>query len=57
MVGLEMDFDIRLRLEAKQVPATILTTKAVRRPMLGWTSFLKTRPFIQDDEQLILSAA
>lgn len=54
MVGLELDFDVRLRLKAKQVPSTILTTRAQRRPMLGWTTFLKTRPFKQDDEQVIL---
>jgi type VI secretion system protein ImpH len=54
IVGLEFDFDIQLRLLAKEVPSTILTTKAKRRPMLGWTSFLKSKPFTQDDEQLIL---
>ena len=54
MVGLEFDFDIQLVLKAKQVPGTILTTRAQRRPMLGWTSFLKTKPFKKDDEQVIL---
>ncbi len=54
MVGLELDFDVRLVMQAKQVPSTILTTKAKRRPMLGWTSFLKTKPFKEDDGQLIL---
>lgn len=54
MVGLEFDFDVQLILQAKQVPSTILTTRAKRRPMLGWTSFLKTKPFTQDDEQVIL---
>lgn len=54
MVGLELDFDVRLVLQAKQVPGTVLTTRAVRRPMLGWTSFLKTKPFQADDEQVIL---
>jgi hypothetical protein len=29
----------------------------VRRPMLGWTSFLKTTPFEQDDDQLVLQLA
>jgi type VI secretion system protein ImpH len=55
MVGLELDFDVKLVLEAKQVPSCILTTRAKRRPMLGWTSWLKTKPFTQDDEQVILS--
>ncbi|MGI8787331.1 MAG: type VI secretion system baseplate subunit TssG [Pyrinomonadaceae bacterium] len=54
MVGLEFDFDVQLILRAKQVPSTILTTRAKRRPMLGWTSFLKTEPFKRDDEQVIL---
>jgi type VI secretion system protein ImpH len=54
MVGLEFDFDVQLVLIAKQVPSTILTTRAKRRPMLGWTSFLKTKPFVKDDEQVIL---
>jgi type VI secretion system protein ImpH len=54
MVGQELDFDIQLKLKAKEVPGTILTTRAKRRPMLGWTSFLKTKPFTQDDEQVIL---
>lgn len=54
MVGLEFDFDVQLVLLAKQVPGTVLTTRAVRRPMLGWTSFLKTKPFKADDEQVIM---
>jgi predicted component of type VI protein secretion system len=55
MAGFEFDFDVRLRLKAKEVPGTVLTTRAVRKPMLGWTSFLKTKPFKADDEQLILA--
>lgn len=54
MIRAELDFDVQLVLKAKEVPSTILTTRAKRRPMLGWTSFLKTKPFEQDDEQLIL---
>lgn len=54
MTGEELDFDVQLKLKAKEVPSTILTTRAKRRPMLGWTSFLKTKPFEQDDEQVIL---
>lgn len=54
MVGLEFDFDVQLILMRTQVPACILTTRAKRRPMLGWTSFLKTTPVQQDDEQLVL---
>ena len=54
MVGLEFDFDLQLVLAAKQVPATILTTRALRKPTLGWTTFLKTKPFKQDDGQVVL---
>jgi type VI secretion system protein ImpH len=57
IVGYEFDFDVQLILEKKQVPAAILTTRAKRRPMLGWTSFLKTQPFESDDEQLVLQMA
>jgi type VI secretion system protein ImpH len=55
LVGLEFDYDVQLKLKAAEVPGTILTTRAVRKPMLGWTSFLKTRPFKVDDEQLVLA--
>ena len=54
MIGLEFDFDVQLKLEAKQVPSCILTTRAKRRPMLGWTSWLKSKPFEKDDEQVVL---
>ena len=54
MVGLELDFDVQLILKAKQVPSCILTTRAKRRPMLGWTSWLKTKPFKEDDRQVVL---
>ena len=54
MVGHELDFDLRLVLKAKEVPSCILTTRAKRRPMLGWTTFLKTKPFKHDDKQVIL---
>lgn len=54
MIGRETDFDVKLKLKAKEVPSCILTTRAKRRPMLGWTSFLKTKPFKKDDEQVIL---
>lgn len=56
MVGDEMDLDVQLVLEAAQVPGAILTTRAQRRPMLGWTSWLKSAPFSNDDDQLILQA-
>ncbi len=57
IVGLEFDFDVQLILEKQQVPSTILTTRAMRKPLLGWTTFLKTKPFKADDRQVILQAA
>lgn len=54
-IGLEFDFDVQLILGAKSVPATILTTRAVRKPMLGWTTYLKTAPFVSDDGQVVMS--
>ncbi len=54
MSGQELDFDVQLVLEARQVPSCILTTRAVRRPMLGWSSWLKTSAFTADDEQVVL---
>lgn len=54
MVGLEFDYDVQLLLKKQQVPSSILTTRAQRRPMLGWTTFLKTKPFQADDEQVVL---
>lgn len=54
MIGHEQDYDVQLKLKAKEVPGCILTTRAKRRPMLGWTSWLKTKPFAQDDEQVVL---
>jgi len=54
--GMEFDYDLRLTLLGKQVPGCILTTRAQRKPMLGWTTFLKTQPVAGIDEQLVLSS-
>jgi type VI secretion system protein ImpH len=54
MAGQEFDFDVQLVLKAAQVPGCVLTTRARRRPMLGWTSWLKTREFVYDDAQVVL---
>ncbi len=57
IVGSELDYDLQMILQKKQVPSSILTTRALRKPMLGWTTFLKTKPFQKDDEQLVLQTA
>ncbi|HEU4386159.1 MAG TPA: type VI secretion system baseplate subunit TssG [Blastocatellia bacterium] len=54
--GAELDFDLQLILKAREVPACILTTRARRKPMVGWTTWLKTRPFTTDDRQVVLQA-
>ena len=54
--GLEFNFDIQLILKASEVPSTILTTRAKRKPMLGWTSWLKSKPVDKDDGQLVIGS-
>ncbi len=55
LVGMEFDFDLQLILKAEEVPGCILSSHAKHRPMLGWTTWLKTRPFTQDDSQVVLN--
>ena len=55
MAGAEYDFDAQLVLKREEVPASVLTTHARRKPMLGWTSWLKTKPFEEDDTQVVLN--
>lgn len=57
MVGPGLDFDVQLVLRAAEVPDCAADTGAAVRPMLGWTTWLKTRPFERDDSQVILPAA
>ncbi len=55
LMGMEFDFDINLELEANEVPDCILSTRAESRPMLGWTTWLKTRAFTTNDSQVVLA--
>jgi type VI secretion system protein ImpH len=55
--GPEMDFDLQLVLAAPEVPACQLTTARADGPRLGWTSWLKTKPFAKDDEQVVILAS
>jgi type VI secretion system protein ImpH len=57
LVGVEFDFDVQLILKAAVVPPCQLTTQGEEIPMLGWTSWLKTRPLKMDDPQLVLAAS
>src|SRR5262249_40227641 len=55
LAGLEFDFNIRLTLKAEEVPGCVLTTRAKRAPRLGWTTWLKTDAFTEDDSQVMLN--
>jgi type VI secretion system protein ImpH len=54
LVGLEYDFDVQLVLKAEDVPACRVGGDPQKGPRLGWTSWLKTREFVSDDEQVVL---
>jgi type VI secretion system protein ImpH len=56
LAGMEFDFDFQLVLQAAEVPPCLLTSESGRQPMLGWTTWLKTKPFGQDDPQVILNS-
>ena len=51
--GDEFDYDIQLVLRAVEVPASRLSAR--HGPRLGWTSWLRTRFFRRDDDQVVLS--
>ena len=55
--GAELDFDIQLVLKAGEVPACALGDGGAAPPMLGWTTWLKTRPCARDDSQVVIAAA
>lgn len=52
LAGQEFDFDLQLILHRAEVPACKLSAKT--SPRLGWTSWLKTKPFTTDDDQVVL---
>ncbi len=54
LAGQEFDFDLQLVLQKAEVPACQLSSQA--KPMLGWTTWLKTKPFTTDDEQVVLTS-
>lgn len=54
LAGLEFDFDVQLVLKAEDVPACRVGGDPQKGPRLGWTSWLKTREFVRDDEQVVL---
>jgi type VI secretion system protein ImpH len=54
LAGMEFDFDVQPVLKAAEVPRCILTTRARRSPMLGWTTWLYTGRAAADDSQVVL---
>ncbi len=54
LMGMEFDFDFQLILNAEEVPACQLSSQPGRQAMLGWTTWLKTKPFQHDDPQVVL---
>jgi type VI secretion system protein ImpH len=56
LAGPEFDFDLQLVLKSEEVPGSVAATDEKNRSMLGWNSWLKTRPFRLDDEQVVLNS-
>lgn len=57
LAGQEFDFDVQLVLKAEEVPGSSADARARgdKNTRLGWNSWLKTREFILDDEQVVLA--
>jgi type VI secretion system protein ImpH len=55
LVGLEFEFDVQLVLKSDQVPFAVLGDEQTA-PRLGWTSWLKTGDFANDDDQVVISS-
>lgn len=53
--GMEFDFDVQLVLQKLEVPFCKLSTQS--KPALGWTTWLKTKPFPKDDSQVVLRSS
>jgi type VI secretion system protein ImpH len=54
--GEECDFDIQMRLLARDVPACQLRSDGGPGAHLGWSSWLKTRDFTHDTEDTVLQS-
>jgi len=52
LVGAELDFELRLILKAEDVPDCSFSADAPIKPVLGWTTWLKTKPFTEDASQV-----
>jgi type VI secretion system protein ImpH len=54
LTGLEFEYDVQLVLNREEVPLSVAGTNP-SGPRLGWTSWLKTVDFAEDDDQVVLS--
>ena len=54
-VGRELSFNVRPLLTASEVPECRVSETESYAPRLGWTTWLKTKPFTQDAEQVVFS--
>jgi type VI secretion system protein ImpH len=57
LVGLELDFDVQLVLAAAEVPPCVLSSSPKTPPLLGWTTWISTRPSTEDASPVVLSVA
>ena len=57
LVNRELDFEVQLVLKKEEVPACQLSSAAETPPMLGWTTWLKTKELAEDASQVVLSVA
>jgi type VI secretion system protein ImpH len=55
LVGLEFEFDLQLVLKSAEVPYAVLGPTDEGAPRLGWTSWLKTAEFKNDDDQVVIA--
>jgi type VI secretion system protein ImpH len=53
-VGQESDFDVQLVLRRDEVPGCRLGETGPRAPRLGWSTWLKTKPFAADADATVL---
>jgi type VI secretion system protein ImpH len=54
LAGLEFEYDVQLALKRDEVPFSVLGSDP-NGARLGWSSWLKTRDFTRDDDQVVLS--
>jgi type VI secretion system protein ImpH len=55
--GVELDFDLNLVLKAEEVPSCRLARTSGYAPQLGWTTWLKTKRFRRDADDVTFSGS